>query len=121
MTEKEKRKQAVALRYRPDKDASPRVAAKGSGLVAEKIIELARKHGIPVKDDPDLLEVLSKLEIEEEVRDDEIDIDGVPHIDPIFVHYSRRLAPDELDMIAIGNNDPACGPDQVDILQEKLI
>ena len=67
MTEKEKRKQAVALRYRPDKDVAPRVAAKGSGLVAEKIIELARKHGIPVKDDPDLLEVLSKLEIEEEV------------------------------------------------------
>ncbi|HIJ57272.1 MAG TPA: flagellar biosynthesis protein FlhB [Deltaproteobacteria bacterium] len=67
MTKKEKRKQAVALRYRPDKDTSPRVAAKGSGLVAEKIIELARKHGIPVKDDPDLLEVLSKLEIEEEV------------------------------------------------------
>ena len=67
MEEKEKRKQAVALRYRPDKDTAPRVAAKGSGLVAEKIIELARKHGIPVKDDPDLLEVLSKLEIEEEV------------------------------------------------------
>ena len=67
MTKKEKRKQAVALRYRPDKDTAPRVAAKGSGLVAEKIIELARKHGIPVKDDPDLLEVLSKLEIEEEV------------------------------------------------------
>ena len=67
MAEKEKRKQAVALRYRPDKDSAPRVAAKGSGLVAEKIIELARKHGIPVKDDPDLLEVLSKLEIEEEV------------------------------------------------------
>ena len=67
MTEKEKRKQAVALRYRPDKETAPRVAAKGSGLIAEKIIELARKHGIPVKDDPDLLEVLSKLEIEEEV------------------------------------------------------
>ncbi len=67
MTEKENRKQAVALRYRPDKDTAPRVAAKGSGLIAEKIIELARKHGIPVKDDPDLLEVLSKLEIEEEV------------------------------------------------------
>ncbi len=67
MTEKEKRKQAVALRYRPEKDTAPRVAAKGTGLVAEKIIELARKHGIPVKDDPDLLEVLSKLEFEEEV------------------------------------------------------
>ena len=67
MTEKEKRKQAVALRYRPDKDTAPRVAAKGSGFVAERIIELAREHGIPVKDDPDLIEVLSKLEIEEEV------------------------------------------------------
>ena len=67
MAEKGKRKQAVALRYRPDKDTAPRVAAKGSGLIAEKIIELAREHGIPVKDDPDLLEVLSKLEIEEEV------------------------------------------------------
>ena len=55
------------MRYRPDKETAPRVAAKGSGLIAEKIIELARKHGIPVKDDPDLLEVLSKLEIEEEV------------------------------------------------------
>ena len=63
----EKRKQAVALRYRPDKDTAPHVAAKGSGLIAEKIIKLAREHGIPVKDDPDLLEVLSKLEIEEEV------------------------------------------------------
>ena len=67
MAEKGKRKQAVALRYRPDKDTAPRVAAKGSGLIAEKIIELAREHGIPVKDDPDLLEVLSKLDIEEEV------------------------------------------------------
>ena len=67
MAEKGKRKQAVALRYRPDKDTAPRVAAKGSGLVAEKIIELARDHGIPVKDDPDLLEVLSNIEIEEEV------------------------------------------------------
>ena len=67
MAEKAKRKKAVALRYRPDADAAPRVAAKGSGRVAEKIIELARQHGIPVKDDPDLIEVLSKLEIEAEI------------------------------------------------------
>jgi flagellar biosynthesis protein len=67
MPKKEKRKQAVALRYRPDKDPAPKVAAKGSGLVAENIIDIARKHGIPVKDDPDLIEVLSKLDIEEEI------------------------------------------------------
>ena len=61
------RKKAVALRYQPDKDTAPKVAAKGSGLIAERIIEIARQNGIPVKDDPDLIEVLSKLDIEAEI------------------------------------------------------
>ncbi len=62
-----KRKTAVALRYDPLRDGAPKVSAKGSGAVAENIIELAKKHDIPVKDDPDLVEVLSKLAIEEEI------------------------------------------------------
>lgn len=57
----------MALSYRPDEDGAPKVAAKGSGFLAEKIIEIARQHGVPVKNDPDLVEVLSKLEIEEEI------------------------------------------------------
>ena len=67
MVSKKKPKKAVALRYHPEKDTAPRVTAKGAGHVAEKIIELARKHGIPVKDDPDLVEVLSNLDIEAEI------------------------------------------------------
>jgi len=43
------------------------VVAKGQGKIAEKIIELAKKHDIPSKDDPDLIEVLSSLEIDEEI------------------------------------------------------
>ncbi len=62
-----KKKKAVALRYTPGKDTTPKVSAKGSGVVAEKIIELAREHGIPVKDDPDLIEILSKLDLEESI------------------------------------------------------
>lgn len=62
-----KTKKAVALKYEPGRDKAPRVSAKGSGTVADKIIELARKHGVPVKDDPDLVEVLSKLDIREEI------------------------------------------------------
>jgi flagellar biosynthesis protein len=65
--ERKKRKKAVALRYRPGTDTAPKVAAKGVGPVAEKIIEIARQHGIPLKDDPDLVEVLSKLDIEAEI------------------------------------------------------
>ncbi len=62
-----KRKTAVALRYDPLKDGAPKISAKGKGSVAESIIDLAREHGIPVKDDPDLVEVLSKLDIDEEI------------------------------------------------------
>ena len=56
-------KKAVALKYKPGDDHAPRVTAKGTGRLAERIIEMARKHGIPVKDDPDLVEVLSRLDL----------------------------------------------------------
>lgn len=62
-----KRKKAAALKYRPEQDNAPKVTAKGTGLIAEKIIDIARKHGIPVKDDPDLVEVLSRLDLDEEI------------------------------------------------------
>ena len=64
---KDHQKKAVALRYRPDKDSAPRVTAKGTGSIAERIISIARDNGIPIKDDPDLIEVLSKLDIEEQI------------------------------------------------------
>jgi flagellar biosynthesis protein len=67
MAERKKQKKAVALTYRPGKDDAPKVTASGQGKVAERIIETAREYGIPVKDDPDLMEVLSKLDIEEEI------------------------------------------------------
>ncbi len=65
--EKEYPKKAVALRYDRQKEDAPKVVAKGQGKIAEKIIELALKHDIPIKDDPDLIEVLSSLEIDEEI------------------------------------------------------
>lgn len=61
------RKTAVALAYKPEKDTAPRVTAKGKGLVAEKIIALARAHGIPIRDDPDLVTVLAALELDREI------------------------------------------------------
>ncbi|MBU1168192.1 MAG: EscU/YscU/HrcU family type III secretion system export apparatus switch protein [Proteobacteria bacterium] len=70
MSMTKKRKKAVALRYNPLKDRAPKITAKGSGDVAERIIEIAHKHNIPVKDDADLVEVLSKLEIEKEIPPD---------------------------------------------------
>jgi flagellar biosynthesis protein len=62
-----KPKKAVALKYKPGDDHAPRVTAKGTGRLAERIIEMARKHGIPVKDDPDLVEVLSRLDLDDQI------------------------------------------------------
>lgn len=63
MAPKDKRKKAVALKYDRIEDAAPKVTAKGQGKVAENIIALALAHGVPVKDDPDLVEVLASLDI----------------------------------------------------------
>ena len=56
-----KEKKAVALKYESGKDKAPRVVAQGRRAKAEKIIEEARKAGVPMKEDPDLTEVLMKL------------------------------------------------------------
>ena len=68
--EKKYIQKAVALKYDRKKDGAPRVTAKGKGKVAEKIIELAKKYDIPIKDDPDLIEVLSSLDIHQEIPSD---------------------------------------------------
>ncbi|HXW68359.1 MAG TPA: EscU/YscU/HrcU family type III secretion system export apparatus switch protein, partial [Dissulfurispiraceae bacterium] len=38
------RKKAAALRYTPEKDAAPRIIAKGTGVIAEKILSIAKEH-----------------------------------------------------------------------------
>ncbi len=58
---------AVALKYRPYQDKAPKVTAKGSGEIARKIISLAKEHGIPIKEDPVLVEFLSKLDLGQEI------------------------------------------------------
>lgn len=55
-------KTAVALSYEPD-DGAPRVVASGTGYLAEKIIEKAKEGHVPLHQDSQLAETLSKLEI----------------------------------------------------------
>jgi flagellar biosynthesis protein len=56
---------AVALHY--DGKEAPRVTAKGTGELAEKIIALAKEHGIPLQEDAALISLLSKLDLGEEI------------------------------------------------------
>lgn len=64
---KNKIKKAVALKYHREKDNAPRVTAKGTGIIAEKILELAEKEGIPISEDPDLVTALAQLDFYDEI------------------------------------------------------
>jgi flagellar biosynthesis protein len=63
----EKVRMAAALKYDARKDAAPVLTAKGRGVTAEKIISIAKKNGILIKEDPNLVQILSKLEIDEQI------------------------------------------------------
>jgi flagellar biosynthesis protein len=56
------RQRATALSYTPG-DVAPRIAASGSGVVAARIIEVAREAGVPVREDPALAEALAALDL----------------------------------------------------------
>ena len=60
-------KKAAALRYDTSKENAPRLLAKGEGEVANNIIKIAELHNLPIKKDADLIELLSKVEIDKEV------------------------------------------------------
>lgn len=60
-------KKAAALRYDSTKEKAPRVIAKGQGESAHNIIKIAELHNLPIKKDEDLIELLSKVELDKEV------------------------------------------------------
>jgi flagellar biosynthesis protein len=61
-------RRATALRY--DGATAPKVVASGHGLIAERILELARESGVPIKEDPALADLLSSLDLGTEVPED---------------------------------------------------
>jgi flagellar biosynthesis protein len=60
---KEDRKKAAALKYDMHRDTAPRVTAKGKGIIAERIIELAKENHIPLHEDRTLVSLLLKLDL----------------------------------------------------------
>jgi flagellar biosynthesis protein len=63
MQRKDTKKHAAALQYDMERDVAPRVVAKGKGLIAERIVEMAKEYGVPLYEDPTLVEMLVKLDL----------------------------------------------------------
>ena len=58
-------RRAAALRY--DGTGAPKVVAAGAGHVAERLLALAREHGVAVREDQALAEALARLQLETEI------------------------------------------------------
>jgi len=79
---------AVALDHKakaPGTDRrAPRVVATGRGSVAEQILEIAFAKGVPVREDPDLVELLAAVEV-----DAEIPVDAIAAVAEILSYIYR--------------------------------
>ena len=60
---------AAALEY-AIKEYAPIVIAKGKGILAERVLDVARQHGIPITHEEDLAERLVEIDIDEQIPPD---------------------------------------------------
>ncbi len=67
MSNSNKPNKAVAIKYDEQESAAPKVIASGKGVIADRIIEVASEAGIHIQQDPDLVELLAKVDIGEEI------------------------------------------------------
>ena len=84
------RTKAVALKYDAAKAQSPKIVAKGIGELAERIIEVAKEHNVSIHEDPNLAEVLTKLELNTEIPPDLYQ--AVAEILVFVYNLNKRLA-----------------------------
>ncbi|WP_448203219.1 EscU/YscU/HrcU family type III secretion system export apparatus switch protein [Azospirillum sp. sgz302134] len=75
---------AVALKYELGTQSLPRIVATGKGHVAEQILELAFANGVKVREDADLVQILSAVDI-----DSEIPIEAIAAVAEILAYVYR--------------------------------
>lgn len=61
---------AIALQYDEDQMNAPRVVAKGEMFLAQKIIEIAKRHNVPIVQNVPLAHNLFSLELEDEIPEE---------------------------------------------------
>jgi flagellar biosynthesis protein len=67
MNDKDTRHSANAIALHYNGNGAPRVVAKGGGVVAERIIETARAHGVPLEENTALVAALARVELGREI------------------------------------------------------
>lgn len=75
---------AVALKYELGTQSLPKIVATGKGHVAEQILELAFANDVKVREDADLVQVLSAIDV-----DSEIPIEAIAAVAEILAYVYR--------------------------------
>ena len=58
---------AVALQYENGTRDAPRVIAKGRGLIADRIVQLAEENGVVIESNTALAEALAGIELDDTI------------------------------------------------------
>jgi flagellar biosynthesis protein len=67
MSDDPTKKPAIAIALNYDQKNAPTVAATGQNELAERIVELAEEHDIPLHNDPELAALLSRIPLGDEI------------------------------------------------------
>jgi len=81
------RQKAVALEYDKEAGEAPRVVASGQGHVAEQILKIAFERGIKVREDAELVEILSLIDV-----DSPIPLEAFAAVAEILAHVYKANA-----------------------------
>ena len=92
--EDQKPRKAVAIRYDANTDQAPKLVAKGQRLLADRIVALAKENDIHVHEDPELVGLLSKLDVDAEIPAElyegiTTEITAPPPRYPVYRHRGR--------------------------------
>ncbi len=97
---------AVALKYEFGAQSLPRIVATGKGTVAEQILELAFANGVKVREDADLVEILSAIEV-----DSDIPVEAIAAVAEILAYVYRANGTIPADPSSDANAELDAGPD----------
>jgi flagellar biosynthesis protein len=82
------KQKAVALSYDEHKMAAPVIVASGMGYIAEKMVEVAQKHEVPVYEDNSLATLLTQLELGTQIPEELYQV--IVEIYIYFLQYGKK-------------------------------
>jgi type III secretion system FlhB-like substrate exporter len=84
------KKSAVALTYDFQSEGAPKILVKGKGKNAELIEKIALENEIPLKEDPELAGILSRLPALSEIPDALYEIVAILYLELLEIDREKK-------------------------------